>query len=147
MADFASNNVGMDWNDTIENDGQEFIILPEGDYNFTVSAFERGCFPGSAKMQACNKASLTLSVETEEGIAIDHITVVSNSEMVFHFADGREISHGWQKLVRPRPRHTEEYKAYMSRLNKERWTDERRQRMSEIMKTMRKEESYRWQKQ
>lgn len=78
---------------------------------------------------------------------IDHITVVSNSKMVFHFADGREISHGWQKLVRPRPKHTEEYKAYMSRLNKERWTDERRQRMSEIMKTMRKEESYRWQKQ
>ena len=77
---------------------------------------------------------------------IDHIMVVSNSEMVFHFADGRGISHGWQKLVRPRPRHTEEYKAYMSRLNKERWTDERRQRMSEIMKTMRKEESYRWQK-
>ena len=52
---------------------------------------------------------------------IDHIMVVSNSEMVFHFADGREISHGWQKLVRPRSRHTEEYKAYMSRLNKERW--------------------------
>ena len=27
----ADNNVAMDWNDTIENDGQEFIILPEGD--------------------------------------------------------------------------------------------------------------------
>ena len=78
---------------------------------------------------------------------VDHITVVSNSEMVFHFADGRKISHGWQKLVRPRPKHTDEYRAHMSRLSKERWTDERRQRMSELMKKKRKEESYRWQKQ
>jgi hypothetical protein len=39
----------MDWDDAIENDGQEFIILPEGDYNFTVTDFERGSFPGSPK--------------------------------------------------------------------------------------------------
>ena len=78
MADNMANNVGMDWNDTIENDGQEYIILPEGDYNFTVSAFERGRFPGSAKMQACNKASLTLSVETEEGIASVRTDLILN---------------------------------------------------------------------
>ena len=27
-----NNNMLMDWDDAIENDGQEFIILPEGDY-------------------------------------------------------------------------------------------------------------------
>ena len=69
MADFVNNNVGMDWTDTIESDGQEFVLLPEGDYNFVVSAFERGRFPGSAKMQACNKATLTLQVETKQGVA------------------------------------------------------------------------------
>ena len=78
MADNMANNVAMDWNDTIENDGQEFIILPEGDYNFVVSAFERGRFPGSAKMQACNKASLTLQVETEEGIASVRTDLILN---------------------------------------------------------------------
>ena len=78
MADNMANNVAMDWNDTIENDGQEFIILPEGDYNFVVSAFERGRFPGSAKMQACNKASLTLSVETEKGIASVRTDLILN---------------------------------------------------------------------
>lgn len=78
MADYTNNNVGMDWNDTIENDGQEFIILPEGDYNFVVSAFERGRFPGSAKMQACNKATLTLQVETEEGIASVRTDLILN---------------------------------------------------------------------
>ena len=30
------NNI-MDWGDTIENDGQEFVVLPEGDYTFTVT--------------------------------------------------------------------------------------------------------------
>ena len=29
----------MDWNDAIENDGQEFVTLEEGDYNFTVTGF------------------------------------------------------------------------------------------------------------
>ena len=59
MADYINNNAGMDWDDAIENDGQEFIILPEGDYNFMVTGFERGRFPGSAKIPACNKATIT----------------------------------------------------------------------------------------
>ena len=78
---------------------------------------------------------------------IDHISVISNNEMIFHFTDGREISHHWEKLVRPKPRHTEETKRLMSKLAKERWTDENRQHMSEVMKTIRREEAYRWQRQ
>ena len=57
----------MDWGDAIESDGQEFVILEEGDYNFTVTDFERGRFPGSAKIPACNKAALTLQVKTTDG--------------------------------------------------------------------------------
>lgn len=64
-----NNDMLMDWDDAIENDGQEFIILPEGDYNFTVVDFERGRFPGSAKIPACNKATLTLQVNTADGTA------------------------------------------------------------------------------
>lgn len=64
-----NNDMLMDWDDAIENDGQEFVILPEGDYNFTVTDFERGRFPGSAKIPACNKATLTLQVNTADGIA------------------------------------------------------------------------------
>lgn len=62
-------NMCMDWDDAIENDGQEFIVLDEGDYNFTVSNFERGHFPGSAKIPACNKATLSLEVKTPGGSA------------------------------------------------------------------------------
>lgn len=59
----------MDWNDSIETDGQEFILLSEGDYNFRVTNFERGRFPGGQKIPACNKATITIQIDSEEGIA------------------------------------------------------------------------------
>lgn len=65
-----NNNMIMDWEDTIENDGQEFIILPEGDYIFEVTDVERSRFTGGPKIPACNKASLTLQVTDPAGIAI-----------------------------------------------------------------------------
>lgn len=72
MADEIRNNqnMEMDWNDAIESDGQEFVVLEEGDYNFEVTGFERGRFPGGQKIPACNKAALTLQVKTDNGIAI-----------------------------------------------------------------------------
>ena len=72
MADDIRNNqnMEMDWNDAIESDGQEFVVLEEGDYNFEVTGFERGRFPGGQKIPACNKAALTLQVKTENGVAI-----------------------------------------------------------------------------
>ena len=71
MADYQNDtNMLLDWDDAIESDGQEFITLEEGDYNFTVTGFERGRFPGGQKIPACNKASLTLQVKTDDGIAV-----------------------------------------------------------------------------
>lgn len=58
----------MDWGDTIEQDNQ-FVILPEGDYTFTVTKFERARHAGSEKIPPCNKALLTLEVKTPEGTA------------------------------------------------------------------------------
>ena len=86
MADYINNNTGMDWDDAIENDGQEFIILPEGDYNFTVTDFERGRFPGSAKMSPCNKATLTLQVKTEDGIASIRTDLILNRVVEFRIS-------------------------------------------------------------
>ena len=42
------------WDDEIENDS-EFQILPDGDYNFTVTGFERGRHQGSAKLRRATK--------------------------------------------------------------------------------------------
>ena len=62
-------NSVMDWNDVIEDDGQEFVLLPEGDYNFVVTNFERGRFPGSAKIPATNKATISIQIFSESGVA------------------------------------------------------------------------------
>ena len=62
-------NNTLDWDDSIEQDGSEFIVLPEGDYLFEVTSMERGDFPGSEKMCPCPKATLTLKVTSEKGTA------------------------------------------------------------------------------
>lgn len=57
----------LEWDDMIEKDANEYIILPEGDYTFTVESFDRGRHQGSEKLPACNKAVLKLRVDTEKG--------------------------------------------------------------------------------
>lgn len=55
------------WDDTIEKDGGgEFVVLPEGDYDFTVKKFERARFAGSEKMPACNQAKLEITVHSPQ---------------------------------------------------------------------------------
>lgn len=61
------------WDDTIQEDAKEFIKLQPGDYVFTVTDFERARHtpnpqnPG--KLPACNKAVISLEIETDEGVA------------------------------------------------------------------------------
>ena len=54
-----NNNAVLDWNDVIEDDGQEFVLLEEGDYNFTVTNFERGHFPATVPVENYPEAFLT----------------------------------------------------------------------------------------
>lgn len=62
------------WDDTIQQDTPDFILLPEGLYNFVVKGFERGRHmpnpqnPG--KLPACNKATVSIGVTTAEGEAL-----------------------------------------------------------------------------
>lgn len=61
------------WDDEIVQDGSGFVQLNPGDYQFIVTNFERARHtpnpqnPG--KLPACNKAVITLQIETAEGIA------------------------------------------------------------------------------
>ena len=52
----------FDWDSEINNESSDFVLLPEGDYDFTVEKFERGQFDGSEKMPACKKAIVTFTV-------------------------------------------------------------------------------------
>ncbi len=72
MADYNNNNVidrELDWNDAIENDSPDFILLEEGEYDFTVDHYDRERHPGSEKLPPCKKAVLYLNVETPQGVA------------------------------------------------------------------------------
>ena len=64
----------LGWDEQITEEGSEYILLPEGDYNFTVKSFERGRHNGSEKMPACNKAILQIAVDDGNG----------NSGMISH---------------------------------------------------------------
>lgn len=55
------NNYVFDWNDEINNENA-FVLLPEGDYEFTVTNFERAHFDGSEKLPACKKAIVTFTI-------------------------------------------------------------------------------------
>lgn len=48
--------------------GPEYVVLPDGDYNFKVTGFERGRYEGGEKIPACNMAIITLEIENNKGI-------------------------------------------------------------------------------
>lgn len=65
----TQNNIDreLNWDDTIEKDGGgEYVLLTPGDYNFTVSKFERARFNGSANLPACNQAKLEITIHSPE---------------------------------------------------------------------------------
>lgn len=71
MADYNNNMIDRElgWDDAIENDSPEYILLEEGEYEFTVDHLDRERHPGSEKLPPCNKAVLYLNVETPQGVA------------------------------------------------------------------------------
>jgi hypothetical protein len=72
MADYNNNNVverELDWEETIEDPGSDFVLLPEGEYEFTVDHFDRDRHNGSDKLPPCKKVILYLHVETPQGTA------------------------------------------------------------------------------
>jgi hypothetical protein len=60
------NGYELSWDGPIEKDS-EFTLLPEGEYDFEVTAFERGRHNGSEKLPPCNKAVLTIRLSSPEG--------------------------------------------------------------------------------
>lgn len=70
---------------------------------------------------------------------IEAIYMTDTYEATIHMKDGSKIVRTWEPLKRRGHKHTEEYKEHMRRLMKERWTDERKQEMSDKMKKIRSE--------
>lgn len=74
MGEYISNNMGHEigWDDAIENDNS-FVLLPEGDYQFTVTKFERSRHNGSEKLPPCNKLVLTIELtDGQQKTTVEH---------------------------------------------------------------------------
>ena len=52
MAEYMNNmpDAALDWDSEVTNEQREFVLLPAGDYLFTVQSFERARYEGSAKL-------------------------------------------------------------------------------------------------
>lgn len=59
----------LDWDDNIEKDS-DYVVLPEGDYEFVVESVERARHPGSVKLPPCNKAIVKLRIDSQYGTAL-----------------------------------------------------------------------------
>jgi len=82
MSNFEGREFG--WEDSIEKDGVDFIILPEGDYEFEVTNFERARHPGSEKLPPCNKAIVHIRVEGKEGAS----TIIKHNLFLHSITEG-----------------------------------------------------------
>ena len=101
----------MDWNSMIENDGEEYTLLDEGDYNFEVTKFERDRSSGSGKLPSCPMAVITFRVtDSASGLSTtitDNLVLHSSLEwkLSSFFRSIGQKKHGeplrpnWQNLV------------------------------------------------
>ena len=130
MAENNNNqNMMMDWNDSIENDGQEFVLLPEGDYNFVVTNFERGRFPGGAKVPACNKASITVQVNAPEGVSIIKFDLLLYRTLEWRVSaffrsigqkkHGEKLTMDWNKVIGSQSRAHFKQRTYVNQYGEE----------------------------
>lgn len=107
-------NQVLHWDGVLENDGSEFPVLSEGDYAFEVTGFERGSFPGSEKMCACNKETLTLKVESEHGTANIFDDLILHKRMEWKLSQffraigqkkkGERVTMNWNAVIGARGR-------------------------------------------
>lgn len=112
MAEFEE----FGWDSEIEEDGNggEYIILPEGDYWFTVTNIDKGRYEGSAKIPACQRATLTLEVEGPDGKAICYKNLYISKSVERMLSDffrcigmkkkGERVRMDWSKVMGSRGR-------------------------------------------
>lgn len=81
------NGYELGWDSEITNEGKDFVIAEPGDYEFTVTGFERGRHNGSAKMPPCNFAELSLKLRLPEGECIVKDKLFLHSKMEWKLSE------------------------------------------------------------
>lgn len=63
MSDYQkTNDRALDWDDEIQYTESSFLTLPEGEYPFTVTSFDRQNYDGGSSIPPCKMAVLHLAV-------------------------------------------------------------------------------------
>lgn len=130
MSDYTSKPHELGWEDEISNDSGNHLLLEEGDYEFTVTGFERARFPGSAKIPPCGKAVLTLEVVTGQGAASVRYDLILFSTLEWKLSEffraigqkkpGEALRPRWNELVGSRGRARFKPRAYINKNGEER---------------------------
>lgn len=89
-------NGALDWDSPLSADYSGSRLLPEGDYDFTVTDFNRGWYPGGAKMCACPKAQLVLQVKMADEEKVDVKT-----DLILHNRMQWQLSGFFRSIGRP----------------------------------------------
>lgn len=82
----------LDWESEITAESKEFIILPEGDYNFTINKVERSRTNGSDKLPPCNMVKVSLGITSSEG----NVVIIHN--LVLHSKVEWKLSEFFESL-------------------------------------------------
>jgi len=104
----------MNFDDILESDGQEFVVLPEGDYSFTVTSIDRCRFPGKGDIPPCNMARLTLRIDNDQGLATARLNLILYRTMEWKISaffraigqkkHGEKVTMNWAKVQGARGR-------------------------------------------
>ncbi len=131
---------------------QKSATMPDGKAYYWRCAEHNGCETVGLrddllKPFIAETLGLTKFDDGEFDSRIEYIEVISASEMVFRFKDGRTVSRTWEQPKRVGTPWTESQREKFMESVKGLYTPERRRQMSEHMKQLRKERGKAWRKE
>ena len=98
----------LSWDDQIELDSQEFILLEEGDYDFKIEKYERARSQGSGKLPVCNMAIVFFTIESAKGNTTVTENYILHSSLEWKLSElfaaiglkkkGERISMNWSQI-------------------------------------------------
>lgn len=136
MSDYMNDGYELSWDAEIENEGSEYIVAEEGDYDFTIVKFERGRFNGSQKMPPCNQAELYVKLEipgaSGECVVRDKLFLHSKSEWklcefftsIGQRQKGQRVSMNWNAVPGARGRCKVSKRSFEGKDGKTKWTND-----------------------
>ncbi len=104
-------NISFDWDDeiTVDGNGGEYTLLPEGDYPFVVLGFEKAMYDGGAKIPSCKMAKVKLRFTGAEGSTTIEQNLFLHSKMEWQLSaffgaigqkkKGEPLKMDWSNII------------------------------------------------